>query len=171
MLLFLLCVKIFLARLCDVSIGTIRIILVGKGKSVLAFFVAFIEICIWFSVARDAIAGTIDSPWIMIAYAGGYATGTLVGTRLSQKIVKGNFAVQVVTSEENDKMIDAIRKEGYAVSVVDVKGRDTENEKYMMFIEIDKKNFDHLQSLIKKLDSKAFIVVNETKYVQNGFIK
>ncbi len=169
--LFLLCFKIFIARICDVSIGTIRIILIGKGRSIIAFFIAFIEVCIWFSVARDALSGNVSSPWIMIAYAGGYATGTFLGTIVSNKFVRGNFGVQVVTSDANDEIVEAIRKEGYAVSVVDVKGKDVNTGKYMMFIEIDKKHFDHLNDLIKRLDPKAFIVVNETKYVQNGYIK
>ena len=64
-----------------------------------------------------------------------------------------------------------IRKEGYAVSVIDVKGQDKDKEKYMLFIEIDKKRFDHLRNLIKELDEKAFIVVNETRMVQNGYFK
>lgn len=169
--LFFLCLKIFLARICDVSIGTVRIILVGKGKSLLACIVGFIEVAIWFSVAKDALNGAVNSPWIMIAYAGGYACGTYLGTKISNQFIKGTLGVQVVTSDTNHAIIDEIRKEGYVVSVVDVKGKDSETGKYMMFIEINKKYFDHLSELIKKLDPKAFIVVNETKYVQNGYIK
>lgn len=169
--LFFLCLKIFLARICDVSIGTVRIIFVSKGRSFMASLVGFIEVAIWFSVAKDALNGATNSPWIMIAYAGGYACGTYLGTKISNKFVKGNLGVQVVTSDNNHTIIDEIRKEGYAVSVIDVKGKDMETGKYMMFIEINKKHFDHLSELIKKLDPKAFIVVNETKYVQNGYIK
>ena len=43
--------------------------------------------------------------------------------------------------------------------------------KKMLFIEISNRNFTHLQKIVKKIDTNAFIVVNETKYVQNGFIK
>ena len=66
-------------------------------------------------------------------------------------------------------MIETLRKEGYAVSVINVKGQ--EEEKLMLFIEIDKKRFAHLQSIVKELDDKAFLVVNETKMVQNGYFK
>lgn len=169
--LLLTCLTIFLARICDVSLGTTRVILVGKGKSVTAFFIAFIEIIIWFVVARNALTGTDNSIWIMFAYAGGYACGTYLGSIISEKFVKGNLGVQVVTSDKNDEIINKIREEGYAVSVIDVKGKDQDVGKYMMFIEINKKYFDHLCELIKSLDPKAFIVVNETKYVQNGYFK
>ena len=66
-------------------------------------------------------------------------------------------------------MIETLRKEGYAVSVINVKGQ--EEDKLMLFIEIDKKRFSHLQSIVKELDDKAFLVVNETKMVQNGYFK
>ena len=68
-------------------------------------------------------------------------------------------------------MINRIRLEGYGVSVVDVKGREDHVDKYMLFIEIDKKRISGLKLLIKRLDPKAFMVVNETKYVQNGYFK
>ena len=67
-------------------------------------------------------------------------------------------------------MINTLRKEGYAVSVIDVKGQDNKG-KYMLFIEINNKNFDHLKDIVKSIDEKAFIVVNETKFVQNGYLK
>ena len=90
---------------------------------------------------------------------------------LSDKFIQGNLTLQVILTKNDDELVDAIRKEGYGVSVLDVRGQLNINDKYMLFIEIDKKNLSHVTSIIKKLDKKAFIVVNETKLVQNGFIK
>ena len=87
------------------------------------------------------------------------------------RFISGNLGVQVVTSTKNDKLIDEIKKQGYGISVVDIKGRYDKKDKYMLFIEIDKKDISHLKNMIKKIDEKAFIVVNETKYVQNGYFK
>ena len=81
------------------------------------------------------------------------------------------MGVQVVTSSQNEELIDALRNRGYAVSVVDVQGIDKKKSKYMLFIEINKKKFKELKELIKEVDSKAFIVVNETRYVMNGYFK
>ena len=169
--LLLLCLKVFSVRILDVSLGTMRTIVTVKGKTKTASLIGFVEVLIWFLVVREALNTDIESIWIAISYAGGYATGTLIGGYLSNKFIKGNFGVQVILSENNDSIIDTIRKEGYAVSVIDVKGQDKSKEKYMLFIEIDKKRFDHLKSLIKELDEKAFIVVNETRMVQNGYFK
>ena len=91
-----------------------------------------------------------------------------IGGILSNKIIKTNFSVQVITG--NVALAELLRGEGYAVSLIDIRGQE-ENDKYMLFIEIRHKNLDHLKEFIRKNDDKAFIVVNETKYVQNGFIK
>lgn len=162
-------IYIFLARMTDVSLGSLRIIFIGKGKPKLAFLFAFIEVFIWFMVAKDVLSG---GEWYCVfPYALGYATGTFIGIKINEKFVNGNLGVQVVTSSQNEELIDALRNRGYAVSVVDVHGIDKKKSKYMLFIEINKKKFKELKELIKEVDSKAFIVVNETRYVMNGYFK
>ena len=164
----LLCFKIFFARILDVSLGTVRTIFTVKGKYLIASMIGFVEICIWFTIVREALNTDETSLWIMFSYAAGYATGTYIGGILSNKIIKTNFSVQVITG--NIALAELLRSEGYAVSLIDIKGQE-EKDKYMLFIEIRHKNLDHLKEFIRKNDDKAFIVVNETKYVQNGFIK
>ena len=171
MSLFFLCLKVFCVRIIDVSLGTIRTSITVKGRTLLASMVGFVEVFVWFVIVKEALNTTETSLWIAIAYSLGFATGTYIGGYLSDRFIKGNFGVQVVTSNNNHKLIDTLRQEGYAVSVIDIKGQDKANEKYMLFIEIQKNNFDQLKKLIHSVDKKAFIVVNETKYVQNGYIK
>ncbi len=164
-----LCIKIFFARILDVSLGTVRTIFTVKGKSVIASLIGFIEICIWFTVVREALNTDETSLWIMVSYAAGYATGTYIGGKLSNKIIKTNFSVQVITS--NLKLAELLRGEGYAVSLINIQGQEEKTDKYMLFIEIRNKNLTHLKEFIRQNDDKAFVVVNETKFVQNGFIK
>ncbi len=164
-----LCIKIFFVRVMDVSLGTVRSIVVIKGKSLLAALIGFIEVFIWFVIVKEALNTDETSIFVALFYAGGYATGTFIGSILSKKLIKGNLAVQVITSNKDDIMVEKLRNMGYAVSVLDVKGKDKDKPKYMLFIEIDKKNLNHLKENIKSLDEKAFIVVNETKFVQDGY--
>lgn len=164
----LLCIKIFFVRILDVSLGTIRTIVTVKGKIWLASLIGFVELFVWFVIVQEALNTDIKSLWIAVAYAGGFAAGTYIGGFLSNKFIKGNFGVQVVTSNDSMDLIRTLRKEGYAVSVIDVRGQ-AEGNKHMLFIEIDKFKFDHLNQVIHSVDPKAFVVVNETKYVQNGY--
>lgn len=165
----ILCIKIFCVRILDVSLGTVRSIVTVKGRSFLAALIGFIEVFVWFVIVKEALNTDETSLWIAIFYAGGFATGTYIGGILSDKFIKGNLAVQVITSSRDDKIIERLRNMGYAISVLDVKGKDIDKQKYMLFIEIDKKHLNHLKENIKNLDEKAFIVVNETKYVQDGY--
>lgn len=171
MALFFLCIKIFFVRIIDVSLGTVRTIITVKGRRTLASMVGFIEVFIWFIIVKEALNTTETSIWIAISYSLGFAIGTYIGSLLSDIFVSGTLGVQVVTSKQDNEIIKIIRNEGYGVSVVDVKGREDGVSKYMLFIEIDKKRITRLKNLIKKLDPKAFMVVNETKFVQNGYFK
>ena len=168
--LFILCVKIFFVRILDVSLGTVRMIITVKGNKLVASLIGFFEILVWFLIVKEALNTTETSIFIALSYSLGYATGTYIGGILSDKFISGTLSVQVILSNNNHKIVDKIREEGFAVSVVNVKGKE-DHDKYMLFMEIDKKKINQLKYLIKSLDSKAFVVVNETKMVENGFFK
>lgn len=161
-----LCFKIFIARLVDVSLGTIRTIYTVKEKNILASLIGLVEVTVWFLVVKEALNTDNDSFYIVFSYASGFAIGTYIGGVLSNKFIKMKLGVQVITTKRDDYIIKKIRKSGYAVSILNVEGN---SKKYMLYIQIDSNNYNKLINLIKELDSKAFIVVNETKYVKNGY--
>lgn len=166
--LFLLCIKIFIARVVDVSLATFVTVSTVKGKRLLATILGFIDVIIWFLVVKEALNTELDSIWIAISYAGGYALGTFIGGTLSSILINGMISVQVIL--DNEKDINIIRESGYAVSEIECTGKDN-TKKTMLFIEVDKKHLKDLKNIIKQIDDKAFMVVNETKYVENGFFK
>lgn len=170
MITLFLCIKIFFVRIIDVSLGTIRTIMTVKDKRFIATFIGFFEVLIWFLIVREALDKNDSQILIALFFALGYATGTYIGTYLSSRFIKGNFTVQVITSSRRDDVVKIIKESGYGVFVIDVKSSDKKIDKYMIFIEINKHNFNHLKDIIKKLDNKAFIVVNETRFVQNGYL-
>ena len=87
---------IFLARIGDVSIATIRIIFVMSGKKVIAPILGFFESLIWL-LANGQIFNNIDNVWSYIAYASGYATGTFVGMYIEEKLAIGRVVVRIIT--------------------------------------------------------------------------
>lgn len=163
--------KIFFVRIVDVSLGTFRTILTVKGKRQYASMIGFIEVLIWFMIVREALNTDAGGIIVGIAYASGFSVGTYIGGLLSDKFISGTLSVQIILSNNDKSIVDRIRKEGFAVSVTNVYGQDNKKEKYMLFMEINKKSYEKLKELINELDPKAFTVVNETKLVQNGFIK
>ncbi len=169
MTMFFLCLKIFFTRILDVSLGTTRTIFTVKGKTLIAATIGFVELFIWFMVAREALQTNETSVFVAIALAGGFSTGTAIGSLIAKKFIKGTISVQIIT--DKDSLITDLRNDGYALSVMDIKGKDTEVDKYMILMEIKNSSFNVLKSKISKYDRRAFVIVNETKYVQNGLIK
>lgn len=167
--LLFLCIKIFFVRILDVSLGTVRSIVTIKGKILVASIIGFIEIFVWFVVVKEALNTDNTSIFIALSYSLGFSTGTYIGGIISNKAIKINLGVQVILSNNDYKIVKEIRNNGYAVSTLDVKGKNILDSKYMLFIEIDSGKYNELTELIKKLDPMAFIVVNETKYVHNGY--
>ena len=165
-----LCLKIFIARIMDVSLATVRTMLTVKGKSKTAACVGFVEIIIWFLVVRTAFNSDEAGIILAIAYAGGFAAGTFIGGLISSKFIKGTVTVQIVTSGKDDGLISAIRSAGFAVTVVDVNESEYSGERYMLFSQIASDRLDEFKALVNEKDEKAFIIVQESKYVYNGFI-
>ena len=163
-----LCIKIFFVRIIDVSLGTFRTIITVKGKALYASLIGFIEVFVWFIIVREALNTDVDSIWIAISYSLGFATGTYIGSILSNHFIEGTLSIQVITTKYN--LVKIVRENGYGVSVIKVNGKD-EQEKYMLLIEIKNKSLNHLRSLCQSVDKNCFFVVTETKHVQNGYIK
>ena len=90
------CLEIFCARIIDVSLGTLRTVFFVRGKTIQPFLIAFFEVLIWYAVARQALNATGNQILIAVSYAGGYATGTFIGSKLSQKLIKGILGVQII---------------------------------------------------------------------------
>ena len=161
-----LCFEIFIARIFDVSIGVIRTVELVKDNTIKAVILAFFEVLIWFLVAKEALTSTELNFLVAIFYSLGYACGTLIGSYLSKRLIKGTVGVQIITSNTTNKYIDVIKRKGFGISSLKL-----DNNKRMIFIEVDKKRLKDLLATINKLDNNPFITVSDTKHVSNGFVK
>lgn len=164
-----LCVKIFFVRIIDVTLGTVRTIFTVKDKVFFASIIGFFEVLVWFLIAKEALDTDIDSVYIGIFYALGFACGTYIGGKISRRVIKGNFSVEVITSKATPSFVKALREAGFGVSVMNINQKEDEPLKYMFFMEIESNKFDKLHKIIKRYDKRAFIVVNESKTVVNGY--
>lgn len=169
-----LCIKIFLCRIVDVSMATFRTVITVKGKNKIAALIAIFEALIWFLIIREALnfetTSFSETLFIALAYSAGFAAGTFIGGALSKKI-SGNIEVQVVTSSKNDELIKSVQSAGFAITVTKSEATQFSGEKYMLFSVIKNNKLDEFKRLIYELDEHAFIMVSETKYMYNGFIK
>lgn len=149
-------VKIFFARIIDVSLGTYKTLLTVKGKMLLPTIIAFIEIIIWFYVAREALMINEKNVLIPISYAGGYAIGGLIGSALSNKLI--NSVMEIKIYNFNKKVIDYLKKKK-----IDFYSFN----KYLIVFYLSKKEDDHTIEKIHELSKKCIIYTKEVKKEKN----
>lgn len=159
------CLEVFFGRLLDVSIGSVRTIYLVKGKNLIACILAFIEILIWFFVARQILTDKEINLLIITSYALGYAIGTYVGGIVNKYFVKGTLTAMVITINKKDNLIYALKSSKFGVTSIPL-----EDDKTMLLVEFNKRNMKKVKDIIKKTDRNAFIIVNETLNVENGYI-
>jgi len=165
-----LCLTIFFARICDVTFGTIRTVLIVDGRKVLAALCGFVEVCIWFAVVREALNSDVGGIYVVVSYAGGFAAGNLLGSYLSTKFLGEKLAVYIVTTNRDEFLVEALRDAKFAVTKMDCTGRE-DSERHFLFAEIKGSRLEELKKICKNIDSGAFITVHKTKVVVNGFLK
>ncbi|HHT66655.1 MAG TPA: DUF2179 domain-containing protein [Erysipelotrichaceae bacterium] len=166
----ILCITIFLSRILDVTLGTIRTIMTVRGKRVIAALIGFVEVVIWFLIVREALATEEKSIYVALAYAGGFATGTLIGGLIVKFFIPSNMIVQVITSKRDSSLLQAISDAGFSMTVADVYGREHTSEKYMLTLYIDGRYLKKLKQIIIERDEDAFISISEGLAAYNGRI-
>ena len=164
-----LCIKIFIGRLVDVTLSTLQTMYLVKGKRNLATIIGFVDVLIWFIVVREALNTDIQSMWIALAYAGGYAAGTFTGSGISKKVIKGTVSVQVITKNYKNKVIEALKNSNYSASVIECKGVHKEDTNFMIYAQIQNNKLSEFKKLIMGIDPNAFITVTESKEILNGY--
>ncbi|BBL68138.1 hypothetical protein MchiMG62_13190 [Methanoculleus chikugoensis] len=112
---------VFGARVIDVSLETLRIILLARGGRLIVPAIAFVEILFWI-VSLGLVVNEFTNPVYLISYGAGFAAGNYVGILLEERLAMGICVLRVITSEEDRALIDAIRAAGYGVTVVAAEG-------------------------------------------------
>ncbi len=161
----LLPVLIFCARICDVSLGTIRVIFITKGVRYLAPLIGFFEVIIWL-LAIGQVMNNLTNVASYIAYGGGFATGTFIGMRIEEKISLGLTSVRIITIEEPSQLVNYLRSQNYGVTTID--GEGATGQVKMVFSIIRRQDLPDVVELIKKLHPGAFYSIEDVKSVSEG---
>ncbi|HHX86669.1 MAG TPA: DUF2179 domain-containing protein [Firmicutes bacterium] len=159
-------ILIFLSRVLDVSLGTLRIIYLTRGRSKIAALIGFVEIVIYV-VALGVVIDNLDRPLNVIIYALGFAAGTLVGGFIEEKIAVGHVTVQVVTMKGGGELEEKLREMGYGVTAIDCFGRDGIHR--ILHILMRRRNLDQFFELTQQVDHQALVSVMDTRTIRGGY--
>jgi uncharacterized protein YebE (UPF0316 family) len=157
---------IFLARILDVSIGTLRVIFVAKGYRHYTPVLGFFEVIIWLLAIRQ-IMNHIDNPMCYLAYGLGFAVGNYIGIRLDERLSLGTVLVRVVPKFDTQELISHLRQAGFGASLVDIEGMSGKLK--MIFTVAKRKDLKNLLHMIQAHNPQAFVTIEDVKTAKDGY--
>ena len=160
---------ILFAKSIEVTIATLRSILINKGYRKQGTLLSFIEVLLWVFVASRVITDLSSAPIKAIMYSIGFSVGVYLGSRIEGMIAMGRILIQIIISKENaGQVIDNMREKGYAVTTMEAQGRDSEKTVLMIFA--NRKGKEEIITEIHKIDSTAMIITNDVSTLHGGTI-
>ena len=160
---------IFISKIVEVTISTMRIILINKGYRREGTLLSFVEVLLWVFIASRVIMGIAAAPIKGIVYSIGFSIGVYLGSRLEGIIAMGRVLIQTIATKEGAaKITSSLREKGYPVTTVKAQGRDSEKEVLMIFA--NRKGKGEIIREILTLDGKAMIITNDVSTLQGGTI-
>jgi uncharacterized protein YebE (UPF0316 family) len=158
-------ILIFCARVCDMSLDTIRVIFMSKGIKYLPAIIGFFEVIIWL-VAIGQVMNNLTNAVCYVAYGAGFATGTIVGMAIEEKLSLGLTSVRIITKEDPSELMKFLRSHNYGVTSID--GEGATGKVKMVFTIIKRQDLSHVISIIKQFNPTAFYSIEEVKSVAEG---
>lgn len=161
-------ILIFLARISDQTIGTVRLIFLGKGFKHLAPFLGFFEVIIWL-VTVGQIMQHLDNVLAYVAYGGGFAMGNYIGMIIEERLSLGNVMIRIIPRNNSKLLITRLRENNYGVTSVDAVG--SQGHVDIIFTIIKRKDVLHAVSIINELNPAAFYTIEEIKSIKEGIFR
>lgn len=157
---------IFLARILDVGVGTLRIAMVARGHRGLAPIFGFFESLIWL-IAISQVVQHLDRAVHYLAWATGYAAGTWVGLVIEEKLAFGLLAVRVITGEDAEDVLKDL--EGAAFDTTSVAARGLKGRVRLLFSVIRRRDLGRFQAIVERRHPTAFVSISDVRSVKEGF--
>lgn len=158
---------IFILRICDVSIGTMRVMLAVRGARWYATILGFFESAIWLLAVRQ-VFDQLDNWWNVLGYAGGFAMGTFFGVTIERWIASGWVLVRVISKDKAPDLRSRLRDAHFGVTSVTGEGRSGANE--VLFIVTRRRRSSEALALITAVDEKAFVTIDAVTPASGGYL-
>ena len=157
---------VFLARVTDVTLGTMRIIFVSRGKKLIAPMLGFVEVFIWITVVSQIVGSAKNNFPAYFMYAAGFAVGNYFGMVLEDKLAIGTLVVRAFLSKDGAALVKNLHESGYGVTYVD--GRGANGPVQVIYTIVMRREFSDVVAIIQKTHPKVFFTVEELRSVQQG---
>ncbi len=157
---------IFSLRVADMTLDTLRMLMVMRSKKKLAWVLGFFQSLI-FIVAISSVLSGANNILSIIGYAAGFATGNVVGMWIEERLAIGHIQLTIVSPNLGTAVAERLRSEGYAITEIPARGRD--GAVTLLSSSVLRKNADKVRQIVNEVDASAFITAEDVRPVRHGF--
>jgi uncharacterized protein YebE (UPF0316 family) len=157
---------IFALRVSDMSMDTVRMLFVMRGKKKFAWFLGFFQSVIYV-VAISSVLAHLGNPLNVIGYGMGFATGNVVGMFIEERLAIGHTQVSIISSRLASAVVDRLRKEGFAVTEIPARGKD--GTVGLLNVSILRRDIDKVETIVLETDPEAFVTIEDVRPLRHGY--
>ena len=157
---------IFALRVSDMTLDTLRVLVMMRGRRKIAWVLGFFQASI-FVIAITNVLSNLDNPLNILGYAAGFATGIVVGMTIEERLAIGHVQLSIISPGRGAALADRMRAEGYAIT--EISGRGKDGVVTMLSCSVLRKNVSKVQELVNEVDDSAFITAEDVRSVRHGF--
>jgi uncharacterized protein YebE (UPF0316 family) len=157
---------IFALRVCDMSLDTLRVLFVMRGRKGLAWVLGFFQSLI-FIIAISSVLTHLGNVFNIIGYAAGFATGNVVGMKIEELLAVGHSLLTIISSTRGAVIAESLRKFGYAVTEIPARGKD--GTVTVLHCSVLRKDISAVDTIVLEADPNAFVTVEDMRPVRRGF--
>jgi uncharacterized protein YebE (UPF0316 family) len=159
-------VLIFALRVTDMSLDTLRVLFVMRGKKVYAWILGFFQSAV-FVLAITSVLSNLDNPLNLIGYAAGFATGNVLGMLIEERLAIGYIDLRIISPRRGSAIVERLRSDGYAVTEIPARGRD--GMVTLLSCSLRRKHAQRVDKLVREIDPDAFVTAEDVRSVGRGF--
>jgi uncharacterized protein YebE (UPF0316 family) len=157
---------IFILRVSDMSLDTLRVLFVMRGIKKVAWVLGFIQSAIYL-LAIGRVLTQLNNPLNIIGYAAGFATGNVVGMIIEERIAIGHIMVNIISPSRGSAIVTHLRQNGYAVT--ELSGRGKDGMVSLINCSVLRKQVEPVHQLVNEIDPEAFITAEDVRPIRHGF--
>lgn len=159
-------VLIFFLRVTDMSLDTLRVLFVIRGKKIHTWVLGFFQSGI-FVLAITSVLSNLDNPINLIGYAAGFATGNVLGMFIEEWLAVGFISLRIISPRRGTAIVQRLRAEGYAVTEIPARGKD--GMVTLLNCSVRRRNLSRVERLVREIDEEAFVTAEDVRPVRRGF--
>src|SRR5512140_2509280 len=157
---------IFGLRIADMSMDTLRMLFVVRGRKGIAWVLGFCQSAV-FVIAITSVLSHLNNPLTVLGYAAGFATGNVLGMLVAERLAVGHIQLQIVTKKNGAALAKALRDGGYGVTEIAARGMDGTVE--LLSTSVLRKDVAHAREIVHETDPEAFMTSEDVRPLRRGY--